>query len=131
MSAPNIGEHLAKVGAATRFKPGSVGNRNGPLTSAEVAFRRELEGKHIPKASKLLTKIYEAAEGGDMKAAELFFKVCGLIRKPDDQATIQALAKQLLDGMLEEARARRESGADSTASQERTSALTTDSGKSR
>jgi phosphoribosylanthranilate isomerase len=46
--------------------------------------------------------------GGDVKAAELFFKVCGLIRKPTDDAAIAETAKALLDGMIAEARARRQ-----------------------
>lgn len=48
---------------------------------------------------------------GDANMAALFFKVCGLIKKPSDDATIQNLARELIDGMLAEAKARKRSEA--------------------
>lgn len=117
MSAPETGlaQGFVKAGEATRWKAGQTGNPGG-LTKAERAWRRALEERHIPRASGLLDTIYDAAvaayAAGDLLAGErnaaLFFKICGLIRKPNDDANVQELAKQLLDGMLEEARARRE-----------------------
>jgi hypothetical protein len=59
----------------------------------------------------LLASIYERAMAGDMQAAALFFKVCGLIKKPRDDDQIEALARQLLDGMIAEAREQRASEA--------------------
>ncbi len=82
----------------------------GPLTKAEREFRSLLESEHIPKASELLTEVFNLAKAGDMKAAELFFKVCGLIKKPTDAALIQEQARALLDAMMAEARSRRTNG---------------------
>ena len=79
----------------------------GGFTKAERRFRRALQKEQIPRANGLLTAVYDQAIAGDMKAAELFFKVCGLIRKPTNDADIQELAQKLLDGMIEEARQRR------------------------
>ena len=91
------------------FRAGFDSRRNvGPrLSAAELEFRAALEAKHIPKASLLLRKMFKLGMQGDTKAAELFFKVCGLIKKPADDAAIAETAKALLDGMLMEARARR------------------------
>jgi hypothetical protein len=82
----------------------------GPVSVAERNFRRLLEADHIPKASALLTSIYDRAMAGDMAAAAIFFKVCGLIQKPKDDAIIQAQARAMLDAMIEEARVRLEEG---------------------
>ena len=91
------------------FAKGSDSRRwPGRLSKAELEFRAALDAEHIPKASALLTNIFEAGMGGDVKAAELFFKVCGLIRKPTDDAAIAETAKALLDGMIAEARSRRQ-----------------------
>lgn len=80
----------------------------GPrLSKAELEFRRLLEEEHIPRASELLTVICAQAMGGDIKAAELFFKVCGLIKKPTDNAAIQEAAMSMLGEMIAAARARR------------------------
>jgi hypothetical protein len=99
----------AAVANLRPFQPGHDPRRNvgGPLSPAEKEFRRLIESEQIPRANDLLTSCFDAGMGGDMKAAELFFKVCGLIKKPTDAAAIQELAQKLLDGMLEEARARR------------------------
>jgi len=77
------------------------------ISKAERDFRRLIEEEQIPRANDLLTSMFDAGMAGDIKAAELFFKVCGLIKKPSDDAAIQQLAQKLLDGMLEEARQRR------------------------
>jgi len=77
------------------------------ISKAEREFRQLIEAEQIPRANDLLTSCFDAGMAGDMKAAELFFKVCGLIKKPSDDAAIQQLAQKLLDGMLEEARQRR------------------------
>lgn len=79
----------------------------GRLSRAELEFRRCLDENHIPKASELLTAMFAAGMNGDTKAAELFFKVCGLIKKPTDDAAIAETAKSLLDAMIADARARR------------------------
>lgn len=90
-----------------RFTSGYDPRRQGPLSKAEREFRDLVESEQIPRANDLLTSMFDAGMAGDIKAAELFFKVCGLIKKPSDDAAIQQLAQKLLDGMLEEARARR------------------------
>src|SRR5687767_4877188 len=105
MSAPS----QASLANLRPFGPGPDPNRNmnGPLSKAEREFRRLIDEEQIPRANDLLTSCFDAGMAGDMKAAELFFKVCGLIRKQTDTMAIQELAQKLLDGMLEEARARR------------------------
>lgn len=91
------------------FKAGHDPRRNvGPrLSAAELQFRAALEGEFIPQAIELLRVITADAFNGSIKDRELFFKVCGLIKKPTDDAAIAETAKALLDGMLAEARARR------------------------
>ncbi|HVT07875.1 MAG TPA: hypothetical protein VHO67_10475 [Polyangia bacterium] len=83
------------------------------MSAAERDFRRLLESEHIPKAGALLASIFDRAMVGDIQAAALFFKVCGLIRRPNDDAAIRTLAEQLVDGMVHEARVRRASEAQS------------------
>jgi hypothetical protein len=91
------------------FAKGHDPRRNpGHLSKAEREWRNALESEHIPRASELLRKMIEAGLEGDVKAAEVAFKVMGLIRKPKDDAEIAELAKKLLDGMIAEAKARRE-----------------------
>ena len=85
-------------------------NVSGPLSKAEKEFRRLIEEEQIPRANDLLTSCFDAGMAGDMKAAELFFKVCGLIRKPTDNAAIQEQARALLEAMMAEARERRSGG---------------------
>ena len=99
----------AAVANLKPFGPGPDPRRNmmGPLSKAEREFRALIEAEQIPRANDLLTSMFDAGMAGDTKAAELFFKVCGLIKKPSDDAAIQQLAQKLLDGMLEEARQRR------------------------
>ena len=77
------------------------------MSPAEREFREAVEANHIPKADALLTAMLAAGMNGDVKAAELFFKVCGLIQPPTNNAKIQETAKALLDGMIAEARERR------------------------
>jgi hypothetical protein len=88
------------------FLPGPDPRRIG-ISAAERDFRALIESEQIPRANDLLTSVFDAGMAGDMKAAELFFKVCGLIRKQTDDAALTELAQKLLDGMLEEARARK------------------------
>jgi hypothetical protein len=108
---------VAKVSAvpnAVPFKPGHDPRRAaGGMTTAEREFWREVEETHYPRASALLGKMIDKGMKGNEKAALVAFKVMGLIRKQTDAAQIQALAQQLLDGMLEEARARRAAGVSS------------------
>jgi hypothetical protein len=100
-----------KLSAVPNAKPFSSGydprRGRGPVSAAEREFRRLVDAEHIPAANALLRAVYKRAMKGDMRAAELFLKACGLIRKPTDDAAIHALASQLLDGMLREATARR------------------------
>jgi hypothetical protein len=104
---------LSAVPNSVPFRKGYDARRSaGGLTNAEREFRRLLEEEHIPKASQLLADVFALAQAGDMKAAELFFRVCGLIKKPTDDAAIQEQAKALLDAMMAEARGRRMHGGD-------------------
>jgi hypothetical protein len=83
--------------------------QQGPrLSKAELEFRAELEAKHIPQASALLRKVLADAMEGDMKAAELFFKVCGLLKKPTDDAAIAETARVIVGEMIAAVKARRE-----------------------
>ena len=91
----------------------------GPkLSPAEIKFREAIEAEHIPLASAALREIHDAGiaaiQAGDLlggcKALELFFKVCGLIKKPTDDAAIQETARALLAEMIAEARVRRDAG---------------------
>lgn len=109
MSASNVSE--ASLRNLIPFGPGPDQRRHvWSISKSERDFKAALEAEHIPKASALLTKIYEQAEKGDMVAAALFFKVCGLVKKPSDDATVQALAKQLMDNMLAEVERRKHEG---------------------
>lgn len=92
------------------FRPGHDPRRQvGPkLSPAEIEFKAALEAEHIPKANELLRVVYADAIAGSIKDRELFFKVCGLIKKPSDDAAIQETAKALLGEMIAEAKARRE-----------------------
>jgi hypothetical protein len=91
------------------FKPGHDPRRHqgARVSPAEREFRAALESEHIPRASAILREIGDRALDGDVKAAELFFKVCGLIVKPSDSAAIQEQARALLAEMIKEARERR------------------------
>ena len=98
---------VSAVRNSVPFRPGYDPRRSaGGMTQAEREFKAALDEKHIPKASRLLSKVYKRGMAGDSKMAELFFKVCGLIKKPTDDAAIEATARKLLDGMLAEARTR-------------------------
>ena len=66
-----------------------------------------MEDEHFPRASALLKAMIDKGLEGDEKAALVAFKVMGLVRRQTDTAAIQELAQRLLDGMLDEARARR------------------------
>lgn len=131
MSAASASAQRGLVPFARGYDPRRI---TGPrMSTAELAFRKALDEEHIPKASEALAKIFAQAFEGveyikdsngmfvlgpdgsplavprlDVKAAELWFKICGLIRKPTDDAALQDLAKALVDGMIVEARARRE-----------------------
>lgn len=83
------------------------GIKRSPMSKAERDWREALDTQHIPRASDLLKKMIDKGLKGDTKAAMVAFKVMGLIRKQTDEAAIADLAQKLLDGMLEEARARR------------------------
>jgi hypothetical protein len=91
------------------FKQGYDPRRaTGPrLSPAELEFKQALEDEHIPKANELLRQVYADAMAGSIKDRELFFKVCGLIKKPSDDAAIQETAKALLGEMIAEVKARR------------------------
>lgn len=92
----------------------------GRLSRAELEFRAALEEKHIPKASAALERMYEkgmeALEAGDLVGGEkllmAFFKICGLIKKPADDAAIAEMAKSIIGEMLAAARARVDPGRD-------------------
>jgi hypothetical protein len=79
----------------------------GRLSRAELDFRKALDEEHIPKANELLRQVFADAMAGSVKDRELFFKVCGLIRKPTDDAAIAETAKALLDAMIADAKARK------------------------
>lgn len=99
--------NLAEAGLATRWKPGQHGGSAGNVTKAEREWREHVDKNEIPRAAALMESTYQKAIAGDMIAAALWFKVCGLIRRTTDDAAIQKLAQELLDGMIAEAKARR------------------------
>lgn len=117
MSASGTAGALSPIPNAKPFKAGYDPRRQvGPkLSPAEIEFKAALEKEHIPKASAALAKLYEAGmaalQTGDVlagtKALETFFKICGLIQKPTDNAVIHETAKALIGEMIAEARARR------------------------
>lgn len=84
-----------------------------PLSPAEREFRKALDSEFVQEACAVLREMLEAsrnAEVDDMtrqKARMDFMKCTGLIPKSSDGPAIQAVAKELLRGMLEEARAQR------------------------
>ena len=94
------------------FKAGPDPRRNmgGPLSKAEKEWREALENEHIPRASELLRKMIDQGIAGDDRSALVAFKVMGLIRKATSDEEAQALARKIVDAMLEEARARRAAG---------------------
>lgn len=81
------------------------------MSSAEREFKSALDAKHIPKASALLTKVHTAAlkglKTGDMRAAELFFKVCGLIKKPSNDEEMRRMVQVMFDEAIVEAQRQR------------------------
>lgn len=91
------------------FRPGPDPRRNvaGPASVEEREFWSWVREKCFPRARKMLDKMIDQGIDGDEKSALVAFKVMGLIRKQTDEAAIAELAQKLLDGMLEEARARR------------------------
>ena len=93
----------------TPWKKGYDERRIG-ISKAEKEFRDLIEAEHIPRANDLLTSCFDAGMAGDMKAAELFFKVCGLIRKQTDNAALIEMAQNIVNTALEAARAKRAAG---------------------
>lgn len=94
------------------FGPGHDPRRSlGALTHAERAFKDALDAKHIPKASALLASVHAAAvkglKTGDTRAAELFFKVCGLIKKPSNDEEMRRMVQVMFDEAIAEARRQR------------------------
>jgi hypothetical protein len=79
------------------------------ITRAEREFRAALESQHIPKASGLLAAVYAQAmvdvPKGKTQMADLYFRVCNLIKKPRDDDQVAALARNLLQSMIAEAQA--------------------------
>jgi hypothetical protein len=91
------------------FSPGFDPRRSiGPVSAGERDFRRLLESEHLPKASALLASIYERAMAGDMQAAGLFFKVCGLIKKPNNDEEVRRMVHLMFDSAIAEARRQRD-----------------------
>jgi hypothetical protein len=109
MSADGTPESGTLV-ATGRFTKGYDARRAwGGITRAEKEFRAALEAEHIPKASALLGQVYAQATldvpKGKTQMADLYFRVCGLIKKPRDDDQVAALAKNLLQNMIAEAQA--------------------------
>lgn len=120
MSATGTAVVLSAVPNSVPFKRGHDPRRQvGPkLSPAELKFREAIEQEHIPLASAALTELYQAGieqlqkgtAGGVIagtKAIEAFMKICGLIKKPTDNAAIQEAAMAMLGEMIAVARARR------------------------
>jgi hypothetical protein len=86
------------------------------ITRAEKDFREALEAEHIPKASGLLAAVYAQAmvdvPKGKTQMADLYFRVCNLIKKPRDDDQVAAFAKSLLQNMIAEAQAQQTPPAD-------------------
>jgi hypothetical protein len=87
----------------------------GGRSRAERDFNEALEAEHIPKASALLAKVYAQAmkdlPKGKTATAELFFKVCGLVKKPTDDERINGLVMERFEEAIAEARRQRQLGA--------------------
>ena len=84
----------------------------GGRTRAERHFQEALDAEHIPKASGLLAKVYaqamEDVPKGKTAMAELFFKVCGLIKKPNNDEEVQRMVQIMFDEAIAEARRQRD-----------------------
>lgn len=92
-----------------RFQRGHDPRRNaGHLSEAERAWKKLLDEELIPAAALLARETFLQGMAGDVRAQELFFKICGRIKKPMNDEEIEAFASKMLDGMLAEARARQQ-----------------------
>jgi hypothetical protein len=84
----------------------------GGRSRSERDFHEALDGEHIPKASALLAKVYAQAlkdlQKGKTATAELFFKVCGLIKKPSNDEEVRRLVQVMFDEAIAEARRQRD-----------------------
>ncbi len=114
MSAPGTAGALRNIPPeGRRFQPGPDPRRNrGQLSIAERAWKTLLDEELIPAAALLARQTFLQGMAGDVRAQELFFKICGRIKKPMNDEEIEAFASKMLDGMLAEARARRAAQAD-------------------
>ena len=90
-----------------RFAPGPDPRRaRGNLSEAERAWKKLLDEELIPAAALLARQTFLQGMAGDVRAQELFFKICGRIKKPMNDEEIEAFASKMLDGVLDEARRR-------------------------
>ena len=90
-----------------RFGPGPDPRRaRGNLSEAERAWKKLLDEELIPAAALLARQTFMQGMAGDVRAQELFFKICGRIKKPMNDEEIEAFASKMLDGVLDEARRR-------------------------
>lgn len=91
----------------------------GPrISPAERELRALIESEQIPKANAALTRLMTRGmdlllsdSANDVIAGKAcldsWFKICGLIQKPTDNAVIHETAKAIVGEMIAEARARR------------------------
>lgn len=104
-------------GKRVSFKPGFDPRRNaGGMTKAEREWRRAIDEEHIPEANALAHRVrreaikaYDAGDSlGGAKNAELYFKVLGLIKKPQTAEEEGAKLGAALSAFLADLKARRD-----------------------
>lgn len=115
------GEVSAAAAGAVRglvpFAKGPDPRRNpGGLTKAEQEFRAARDKEMIPEAMAVLREMLADSRDPQMapehrqKCRMDFMKCCGLVQKPTDAGAIAALAGEIVERMIAEAKARREQG---------------------
>ena len=83
---------------------GNPGGRPKRLENLEIA----LAGAHdAPKVLEVVEKLRELAIAGDVQAARVYLDRVGGPVRPNDDERIEARAKEMLEHLLEEARAKR------------------------
>lgn len=83
----------------------------GGKSLSERNFRELVDTQHIPKAHALLQLVYGQAlkdiKKGKTATAELFFKVCGLIKKPSNDEEMRRMVQVMFDEAIAEAQRQR------------------------
>jgi len=101
-------------GPGRPFQPGTSGNPGGhprKLRELEAAIQ---DAHRAPQVLGVLEKLRELALAGDVHAAKVYLdRVAGPVRANDEEK-IEVRAREMLDGAIAEARAKRDNRAGDT-----------------